>query len=79
MSQSQSRLLSKLGETTKVWTVLTHLHCSAGSRVPFPHAEHEAIIRALAFDRLGKFMLTAGDDKSVRVWDCQTWSLVLTA
>ena len=53
--------------------------CSDGSQVSVPHAEHEAIIRALAFDRLGKYMLTAGDDKSVRVWDCQTWSLVLTA
>ncbi|DBA81758.1 TPA: WD repeat-containing protein 4 [Trebouxia sp. C0004] len=39
---------------------------------------HAAPIRAVAFDATGKYFLTAGDEKLVKVWDTMSWSLLQT-
>ncbi|KAL0026674.1 hypothetical protein WJX79_003178 [Trebouxia sp. C0005] len=39
---------------------------------------HAAPIRAIAFDATGKYFLSAGDEKLVKVWDTTSWSLLQT-
>eukprot|EP01117_Protostelium_nocturnum_P016337 TRINITY_DN6445_c0_g1_i1.p1 TRINITY_DN6445_c0_g1~~TRINITY_DN6445_c0_g1_i1.p1 ORF type:complete len:367 (-),score=130.58 TRINITY_DN6445_c0_g1_i1:87-1187(-) len=37
---------------------------------------HSDLVRTLSFDSEGKFMVTAGDDKKVKVWDTSNWKCV---
>ncbi len=39
-----------------------------GGKPSIPH------IRALAYDTSGRYLLSAGDDKAMQLWDCDTWS-----
>lgn len=45
--------------------------------VSIPGSDQQQAVRALAFDRLGLYLLAAGDSKICCVWDCQTWNIVL--
>lgn len=39
-----------------------------------------AVVRGVAFDASGRFLLAGGEDKSagLRLWDCATWELLQT-
>ena len=39
---------------------------------------HTAIIRKIIFTRDGKYLISAGDDKVIRVWDVETGKVART-
>jgi tRNA (guanine-N(7)-)-methyltransferase subunit TRM82 len=42
------------------------------------NADHQRPIRALAFSADGALLLTAGDDKQVKLWDTASWACIKT-
>lgn len=67
--------VAKLGVQTapivEIWDVAT------GKKKVALHG-HSAIVRDVTFSPNGRRIVTAGDDGTVRVWDCETGSEILT-
>jgi len=41
-----------------------------------PRAGHESFVKGVAWDPVGTYLASQGDDKSVHVWRCEDWSRV---
>ncbi len=77
MSGSLSLSLSRIWQVTLFWFAL----CSAaqGEELPMLMLDtggHVAIVKALQFTSSGKYLVSAGDDKVIRIWD---WERARTA
>jgi WD40 repeat protein len=55
----------------------THAARRTGEQV-CDNSDHSQPVRALAFSDDGGLLLTAGDDKLVKLWDTATWQCVRT-
>jgi len=48
--------------------VTHHMPRRSNALVEFPESDRAAPVRALAFDAQGRWLMAAGDDKTVNVW-----------
>ena len=52
-----------------------HMPCRSGALIDLPSSTCEASVRALSFDLQGQWLMAAGDDKIVRVWQLSGMTL----
>jgi hypothetical protein len=79
-----SRLLTRTLQALLLLGSLTGFHDrarAAPGRTPIPRVElgtHTGFIYKMAVDGAGKYLVTVGDDKTARVWDAHTGTLLYT-